>query len=291
MTDFTDLAKGLLTLEINTVQKDGMSGQKMPTIPNALIDLAQVYWDFLCRKAIHFGPAGQPLEGWALVLSHSFDWGREPFPQRDPQADRPVAHPEGEPPPAGHRADFGREAPSRVTLDFLDDLREVATWLAEMQLRASAVASGQAGSLRRLKGKISEEEMRGLRAAVREFRPEERAVLHRIKRNCDQFKVIAKRLPDQTITRDCPDDRFQPTEIIQIRKAWDIGVEIILMQTVIQLDGDVLNRFQAGMDGPEKSQLHALHASAVDLSFRYWRGLIDAVVAVTGKAFAQLLSP
>lgn len=286
MTDFAELARGLLTLEINTVEKDGMSAQKMPSAPNALIEVAQVYWDLLCRRSYDFGRAGKPLPEWANILSKDFDWGREPFPQSG-DADRPIGSPAGEPRPPGHHPTFLREAPATVTTDTLDHLREIATWLAEMQLRTCAVADGRSKMFSELRDKLTAAHIEDARRARRGFRAEERSIFHRIRRNCDQFKQITKRL-DIEITRDTSCEHFTSADVVQIRKAWDIGTEIVLMQTVIQIDGDVVNRFQKGIDDVSHAQLHALHAGAVDLSFKYWRWMIDALAKMASASVAAL---
>ena len=286
MTDFSDLAKGLLSLEINTIQKEGMSAQKMPTAPNALIEVAQAYWNFLCQRAVDFGLSGTPLPEWADILSKSFDWAREPFPQRE-GADRPIADTKREPRPPGYNATFLKDPPSTVTFAVLDDLREIATWMAEMQLRTAAVAEGSGAIFASLREQLSSRHISDARMAARNFRAPERAIFHRIRRNCDQLKEIASRLG--TIERTTGEDKFTTSELIQIRKAWDIGTELVLMQTVIQIDGDVVNRFQTGMDDPSKAQLQALHAGAVDLSFKYWRWMIDTLAALAGSAVSGLL--
>ncbi len=288
MTDFREMAKGLLTLEINTVEKDGMSGQKMPSAPNALIEVAQVYWDFLCQKSQAFGVTGSKLPSWSNKLSKSFDWGREPFPQPGAK-DRPIAHPEGEPQPPGHNADFLKEPPATVTLDTLDHLREIAAWLAEMQLRTTSVADASSTLFPGVRDRLKPNELNQARSAARRFRLEERSIFHRIRRNCDQFKELTKRKGFEQISRSTPCEGFNSNDVVQIRKAWDMGVEIILMQTVIQIDGDVVNRFQSGMDVASKAPLHALHAGAVDLSFKYWRWLIDAFGRIAGTAVSSLL--
>jgi hypothetical protein len=285
MESFTDLAKGLLTLEINTVQKDGMSAQKMPTPANALIEVIQNYWDFLCQKTAAFGPSGQPLTGWADILSKSFGWGREPFPQAGPE-DRPLDHPEGEPRPAGHIATFFAEPPAIATRDILDHLREIATWLAEMQLRIQSLAAGESRRYPGLRETLSDDDLREIRVFARRIPREDRPILHRIRRNCDQFKPI---VGARRIDRSSPDGDFQPPDLIAIRKAWDLGTEAILLQTVIQLDGDIVTRFQNGMDQPSREVVHTLHARAVDLSFRHWQWLFEAVGRVAGQTVSRLL--
>lgn len=288
MTDFSQLAKGLLSLEINTIQKDGMSAQKMPTAPNAMVEVVQLYWDFLCRKACDFGLPEAPLPSWAGKISRSFGWGREPFPQNG--SPRTVDHPEGEPKPAGYVDNFFKEAPATVTTDNLDHLREIAAWLGEMQARTTSLANGRSNLHAGLRENLSEDELEDMRLAARLFRPEERSTFQRIRRNCDQFKDIAERDAHAGgITRKTTCDGFETTDLVNIRKAWEIGTEIILMQTVIQIDGDVVNRFQTGMDSADRAPLHMLHAGAVDISLKYWRWTIDAVGKLAGKTVATLL--
>lgn len=302
MADFAELAKGLLTLEINTVQKDGMSAQKMPTAPNALIEVAQAYWTFLCSKAQDFGIVGVPLAPLSANVSRSFDWGREPYPQATGTGDRPVQKPKSEPYPPGHNATFLQQPPDVANFLVFDHLREIAAWISEMQSRFSNLAGDPSGGLSgRLK--LGSDELAEARRISKNFRPEERPVLHRIRRNSDQFKSILDRI-DASVTgagdavygerklvihRASDDTLFSAADLVAIRKAWDIGTEIVLMQTVIQIDGDVINRFQAGTDTPGRTQLHSMHASAVDLSFRYWRWLAEAMAELAGRAVSTLL--
>ena len=302
MADFAQLARGLLTLEINTVQKDGMSAQKMPTAANALIEVAQAYWMFLCGKAQDFGPIGESLEPWAAKLSRSFDWAREPFPQDAGAGDRPVKEPQSEPVPPGHNGEFLQSPPDTVNVLTFDHLREIAAWLSEMQVRTIEVARNPGGKLGREVGLTTEERDTAQQTAGR-FKSEERSVLHRIRRNADQFKCLLDAIDPSvpegaaaygsrtlTVTRSTPEERFTSSHLVDIRKAWDIGTEIVLMQTVIQIDGDVVNRFQAGIDTSAKAPLHSLHVSAVDVSLRYWRWLVDAMSRLAGKAVSTLLN-
>jgi hypothetical protein len=285
--DLRELAKGLLTLEINTVRKDGMSAQKMPTAPHAIVEVAQVYWDFLCRNATDFGLTGTSLPSWSRKLSRSFRWAREPFPQPDEDDVRTVDNPGNEPPPAGYAPTFLANPPTAVTVEVLDHLREIAAWMAEMQLRTKAVAEGRANAFSDIRAQLTEPELADARSAARYFRQEERAIFQRIRRNCDQLKELAAKHP-AGISRATPCEGFETADLVFIRKVWDIGVEVVLLQTVIQIDGDVVNRFQSGMDDPAKAQLHALHASAVDLSFKYWRWMIDALGRIAGETVSSL---
>ncbi|AQR75250.1 hypothetical protein [Sphingomonas sp. LM7] len=289
MADFAELAKGLLSLEINTIEKNGMSGQKMPSAPHALIEVAQGYWDFLCRKSFDFGQTGRPLPGWANKISKDFDWGREPFPQPAGAPDRPIADTKREPRPAGHDGEFLKDSPDEVSVLIFDHLREIATWMAEMQLRVDSLADAQSERYSSLRAELTPDELYDARQARKRFRVEDRSIFHRIRRNSDQFKEIVRDSKQETIHRGCTESIFSPDALVAIRKGWDIGTEIILMQTVIQIDGDVVNRFQIGVDGPDKATLHGMHGGAVELSFKYWSWMIDAMGKLAGKASGALL--
>ncbi|MFC7542049.1 hypothetical protein ACFQU2_24745 [Siccirubricoccus deserti] len=65
------LLRGLLTLQVNTILKDGMTGEQVPTISHALIDVAYAYLDYLqdvagMRLAEPPGAARGPAEQMLL---------------------------------------------------------------------------------------------------------------------------------------------------------------------------------------------------------------------------------
>ena len=150
---------------------------------------------------------------------------------------------------------------------------------------------------------LNDAELREVAERARQFRREERAVIHRIRRNSDQFKVILDRIDPTSppsdspvfgdrklvITRDTDEKLFTAADLVAIRKAWDISTEVVLMQTVVQIDGDVVNRFQLGLDPAENEQLQAMHGKTVDISLRYWRWLADALGRLAGTAISNLM--
>jgi hypothetical protein len=70
--DLTATARSLLNLEINTIVRDNMTGEPMPSAPHALLDIARDYADTLCALGVnlsrYFAPdAGDPSQivlGW-----------------------------------------------------------------------------------------------------------------------------------------------------------------------------------------------------------------------------------
>jgi len=73
--DLTATARSLLNLEINTIVRDNMTGEPMPAVPHALLDVARDYADTLCGLGVdlhrYFQPgAGDPSQivpGWLDV--------------------------------------------------------------------------------------------------------------------------------------------------------------------------------------------------------------------------------
>jgi hypothetical protein len=70
--DLTAVARSLLNIEVNTILRDSMTGEPMPPIPHALLDIAGWYAKELCalgvNVALYFAPDASELEklepGW-----------------------------------------------------------------------------------------------------------------------------------------------------------------------------------------------------------------------------------
>jgi hypothetical protein len=128
------------------------------------------------------------------------------------------------------------------------------------------------------------------------LRPEHDTIIDRIISNCDQLKGIFLGLdqPDMPVDQEIVAlaERNQesmldlgPDAIVKLRKIWELGTETVVMQTVIQIDGDVVSRIQAGRDRAEDRILHEIHRSAVEVSFQHWSFLVKLVDSVFGRFF------
>jgi hypothetical protein len=73
-----------------------------------------------------------------------------------------------------------------------------------------------------------------------------------------------------------------PDEIVVLRKAWELGIEDIVLQTVIQLDGDVIHRVQRQYSDGQHADLLAIHDMAIRTSVTYWKTLVDLVGEFAG---------
>jgi hypothetical protein len=144
----------------------------------------------------------------------------------------------------------------------------------ELRVRASAIHEGDAGARRE-----------GV-----DYGPSTLLMLCRIRDNCDQLKGIFQALEHRegappVFTRSAaPHVTLVPVEVMTIRKIWEIGTEEIAMQTVIQLDGDVVTRLQRAYARVKDDPVIAVHNSAVATSVGTWNRLVDTLGAFMSGA-------
>ena len=71
---------------------------------------------------------------------------------------------------------------------------------------------------------------------------------------------------------------LSPTDLVEIRKVWELGVETVVLQTVVQADGDVVTRIGRLPDGRQVDpQLHGFHEAMVGVSVSNWQFLVQSV--------------
>ncbi len=240
---FREIGRNLLSLEINTIEKPNLTTLKMPVLPHALLDIAGFYLTMLHEK---------------LDLTSLWEMARE---------DRPSWQPVFR----DTRVSENRARPVTTTgPETFDRLR----WAAERALGSDKCRDC--------------------------FSEGERVILYRIRRNCDQLKGIITDLaasdPDwgpwlnendrsrllKEEIRTLPPGRMPVDYAVAVRKMWDMGVENVCIQTVIQLDGDVITRIQSGLPRETRDVMLKVHETGIDVSLRYWQTLFDIVKQVAG---------
>ncbi len=81
--------------------------------------------------------------------------------------------------------------------------------------------------------------------------------------------------------------KLDPEDVMLIRKAWEMGTEVVALQTVIQLDGDVVTRIQPGFSGDEFHTIHEIHRQSTRVAVDSWNDLVlllkDFCGTVLGK--------
>ena len=123
-------------------------------------------------------------------------------------------------------------------------------------------------------------------------------LLGRIRQMSDQIKGLMKSLEKrgveswnndlsreeiENMSQDLP---LMPKELVLLRRIWDMGLEHIAMQTIIQLDGDVTTRIQAIHADKDGKVIHSLHTKSVDASIKFWgkiAGMLQDIIKLFFK--------
>ena len=72
-----------------------------------------------------------------------------------------------------------------------------------------------------------------------------------------------------------------PEHLTRIRKIWDIGTDLIVLQTVIQLDGDIIFRAtKAYAQG--RHPLVEAHRRASDIGLKHWSSMFELIASLVG---------
>jgi hypothetical protein len=261
-----DMGKALLTLEVNTILKSSISAERMPSLPHAMLDIAQEYSGAL----LDFGVS---LERYLVGPDCR---GREAV-ARSASIER-----------------YLRSGPGEASIE----LRRLLS--QEVRANASTFQRLRAAARRRQQGKAWPAESRDPEGNETDHadepglpRPEaaQRALLERIINNADTLIVILGRSPelagfaDKTRGELAKESSLAVNDItanhrMAIAKFWEIGCEEVLSQTVVTLTGDVTTRVVPRVMRPENAPGLDSHHRSVDVALACWKGLADAVVGV-----------
>ena len=234
----------LLNIEVSVIVKPGMTARKMPEAPHALLDVIGDYDSYLC------------------VVGNMLN-DKWPDPAARPVQVRPSVEPSDTKKPHPRTGWDGRlTKPLRV--DSVDDVVSFETFdvLRERAVEAESVYRHFVG------WRLVEQDEKGI-------------ILKRIFRNCDQIKGILARKEvaaavGQGIYRDAAPVPVLPLatdEHINLRKIWEVGVETVVMQSMAQLDGDIITRIQKGRESPSDHAIHELHRQSLESALKHWKFL------------------
>ena len=82
-----------------------------------------------------------------------------------------------------------------------------------------------------------------------------------------------------------------PDQVTLIRKTWEIGTQKILMQTIVQIDGDITNYLTnqfVNLTPELKAIVLNLHNDATESGARIWNMLFKTVSQLAGRAFRKI---
>jgi hypothetical protein len=285
------IANDLTNLEISTIIKTDMVGTKMPHPRHALIDISNLYR--ICLIKLLKKPPHD------LDLSSDKDFTVKRGTQRTYNFGT-CLYKEGE-------NDKGRNV-YPGGFDYLDIVRNLANdgidtlekgLLTEpeadlvMLYRIRDMSDQIKGVFNALKSRAASDESKigkqasailrvieSMKAAVKNVmsvrgKPPKR-------QGVEQIKTRPSVEWDNNYTRTEIEENRSPfplttDELVTIRKAWEIGTEKIVMQTVIQLDGDVVTRVTPEYATADRKTVHEIHNQSVTFSLNAWSQLVELV--------------
>lgn len=244
------LARDLFSLEINTILKPQITGGQMPAVRFALCQIAGVYTNKLCELGA-IAPGDIEQPGGGIK------GGFETFDRLQAEAKAAKARMGGP-----------------------------GTSLSEAELSAYYMLDRIRSNSNRIK-QIFELERRELMEKTGLSRADVDKDPHRKEWDnpCTKEELVTLMRGDADFDMDLDREDYGA-----LRKIWEIGVEQIVMQTVVKLDGDVITRIHPGLVKPEYEMLHKIHGSSVDVSLRYWKSLVDILVTFIGAIFRFLFT-
>ncbi len=84
--------------------------------------------------------------------------------------------------------------------------------------------------------------------------------------------------------------RLTRKQYSRIQKIWEIGLQEIVMQTIVQIDGDVTTRVLPRYASSDHHFLYQIHRESVSVSMHYWRDLVK-VLATFFASIWKLIFP
>jgi hypothetical protein len=90
---------------------------------------------------------------------------------------------------------------------------------------------------------------------------------------------------DVEVIHKTKDYELSPDQMAVVRKAYEIGTQNILLQTVVQIEGDITSyvttRF-LDMETPEQEMIMKVHETAMNTSIRLWQYLFQTIGSLVG---------
>lgn len=260
-----NLLEDLHKLEVNTIEKAGLTAEKMPAPLLAIRNVAEEYQAYLCCYATSDDPMDQ------LVFVRDFARSRLEANDATEQ----------------ERLMLSRIDRNSVTLIGI---------LARAQEQREADRGARGGSAQDAGDQKDASHGVLNRLTLRMPQPDNKTVdLERQRRDAGITGPIPDALYFATSEHLGKMDRNQisaawqvsAADRAQIRKIWEIGAERVLIQTVIQVEGDVITRISPEIQSSDKQHLLPIHQDCVKTAMQTWAALIgiaEGLISAVGKA-------
>ena len=289
-----DVAQDLFNIEVNIILRDNITAQKMPNPRHALLDIGKEYCAALEEmerwRQQHLGTTGEK--------AYEFEAMRQAygFYTQDECADHGITDPQNY-----ERLVSAKIGDELGGFDAFDVIRNWAASMLEDWNNVSYLSPAQIAALPRIKDNA--DLLKGMYSSICRRDPKLNtpdANGKTLKEELDSMpegamnpntvvKLSKKRNPSRTIaltneyTRSDLVNRddiiplpLRESELVLIRKVWELGVEVIAMQTIVQVDGDVITRLNPiYLDDAQFPTMREYHHKAVEIAIAHWSKLID----------------
>ncbi len=81
---------------------------------------------------------------------------------------------------------------------------------------------------------------------------------------------------------------LDPKDMLLIRKTWELGTAQIAIQTVVQLDGDVMTRISPAYAHGGWQGLHRVHHKGLHVSMGMWKEMVGLIETLLAKGLTLL---
>lgn len=273
-----NLANDLLALEINTIVKENMSGAKMPAKRRvALMDIANRYRSLLLEYGLCRIADGKTPTDAKIAKRKPIRWhfaGEYSFVELRNLALSGIET-------------LSQQIKNSTQHEDIEQLEGKIKMLTRVERQCSNLI-GMFKIRRQQLGVKAGEEQPGLEAM-----PNHEGITS----DEDPFpSQMGSELWNNDISLSdinrVEDMELTPDQITLIRKVWELGTQKVLLQTVIQIDGDITNYMtnQFLYLHPELRKIVLeLHNGASESGTRIWRQLFATIGQLAGKTFNQLL--
>ena len=240
---FTDIATDLFNIEVNTILRDNITAQKMPTPRHALIDIGKMY-----KKAMEkMDPADQNEIDELTSLGEYYG-----------------------------------------SFDGFSILREWASRLMKDDHNNKIeLSNDQLSILPRIKD--NSDLLKGMfRNLVRNAEPV----------SVDWASMLASMTNNYSRSElneleSIPTLPLNEQQLVLIRKIWELGTETIVMQTIVQVDGDVITRLNSNfLNNEHYPKARSYHNKGIEIALEHWAGLVEVakeLMIAAGEGISNVL--
>jgi hypothetical protein len=261
---FKKLASDLLRLEINTIVTENLSGTKPNNFRRLLYELAEEYRLRIGKYEAMFDNRPEPLSNEEVPNFQKYTGGKEAYQELAAKA---------------HVLWEGFQ----VKMEGMPEKSEERERTKSRQLLAGRIFE---------QSNMIVDIFRELRAAAEKYKKEQASNGQTADDDFPNKVWDNDFVPDQLKRQQ--DYELSPDQMAVIRKAYEIGTQYILMQTVVQIEGDITTYITTKfleMPIAEQEVIMKIHDTALNTSIRLWQYMFQTIGnllgSFTGGIFAK----